>query len=104
SRRRHTRFSRDWSSDVCSSDLFKLDKFLPGEEISFVRNDDYVDGPPHLDGLKFVYIPGGPATYETFQSGGIHVGLVNDRPTVSRAEERRVGKDGAYKGQYGHKH
>src|SRR5690606_39833838 len=22
SRRRHTRFSRDWSSDVCSSDLF----------------------------------------------------------------------------------
>src|SRR5207302_5092309 len=24
SRRRHTRFSRDWSSDVCSSDLNKL--------------------------------------------------------------------------------
>src|SRR5690606_40066711 len=24
SRRRHTRFSRDWSSDVCSSDLFIL--------------------------------------------------------------------------------
>src|SRR5690606_39750916 len=22
--RRHTRFSRDWSSDVCSSDLFKF--------------------------------------------------------------------------------
>src|SRR5690606_39935381 len=27
-RRRHTRFSRDWSSDVCSSDL--LDAFLAG--------------------------------------------------------------------------
>src|SRR5690606_40004006 len=25
SRRRHTRFSRDWSSDVCSSDLALLD-------------------------------------------------------------------------------
>src|SRR2546422_5682457 len=25
SRRRHTRCSRDWSSDVCSSDLFPLD-------------------------------------------------------------------------------
>src|SRR5690606_40047456 len=24
SRRRHTRFSRDWSSDVCSADLFAL--------------------------------------------------------------------------------
>src|SRR5690606_41862959 len=27
SRRRHTRFSRDWSSDVCSSDL-SLDDFI----------------------------------------------------------------------------
>src|SRR5690606_40809980 len=25
SRRRHTRFSRDWSSDVCSSDLLTLE-------------------------------------------------------------------------------
>src|SRR2546429_3807369 len=25
SRRRHTRCSRDWSSDVCSSDLIKID-------------------------------------------------------------------------------
>src|SRR5690606_42154778 len=24
SRRQHTRFSRDWSSDVCSSDLFSM--------------------------------------------------------------------------------
>src|SRR5690606_39808121 len=28
SRRRHTRFSRDWSSDVCSSDLGRLLGFL----------------------------------------------------------------------------
>src|SRR5690606_39367977 len=27
SRRRHTRFSRDWSSDVCSSDLYHTDLF-----------------------------------------------------------------------------
>src|SRR5690606_39806724 len=30
SRRRHTRFSRDWSSDVCSSDLYSNDKIKPG--------------------------------------------------------------------------
>src|SRR5690606_42112939 len=29
SRRRHTSFSRDWSSDVCSSDLFVLLDKLP---------------------------------------------------------------------------
>src|SRR5690606_8948462 len=28
SRRRHTRFSRDWSSDVCSSDLALLDHLI----------------------------------------------------------------------------
>src|SRR5690606_16923630 len=26
---RHTRFSRDWSSDVCSSDLYRLSLSLP---------------------------------------------------------------------------
>src|SRR6266511_326698 len=32
SRRRHTRFSRDWSSDVCSSDLQQAGRARPGEE------------------------------------------------------------------------
>src|SRR5690606_40344233 len=31
SRRRHTRFSRDWSSDVCSSDLNYVDEANPAE-------------------------------------------------------------------------
>src|SRR5690606_41171094 len=28
SRRRHTRFSRDWSSDVCSSDLMRMHVYV----------------------------------------------------------------------------
>src|SRR5690606_39821845 len=32
SRRRHTRFSRDWSSDVCSSDL--INHFLAAKRLS----------------------------------------------------------------------
>src|SRR5690606_41019535 len=35
SRRRHTRFSRDWSSDVCSSDLVRNTGTLPLEELEF---------------------------------------------------------------------
>src|SRR5690606_40288469 len=31
-RRRHTRFSRDWSSDVCSSDL-RLEVFIGGSPL-----------------------------------------------------------------------
>src|SRR5919112_2879020 len=39
SRRRHTRYWRDWSSDVCSSDLLKgLKKFTPQLYESAVEN------------------------------------------------------------------
>src|SRR5690606_40116227 len=34
SRRRHTRFSRDWSSDVCSSDLLCLLLPVPGSKFA----------------------------------------------------------------------
>src|SRR5690606_39513945 len=46
SRRRHTRFSRDWSSDVCSSDLFRCSRsrFLHSR-VLFVGGRD---SNPHL--------------------------------------------------------
>src|SRR5690606_35954372 len=38
SRRRHTRFSRDWSSDVCSSDLsLKLQQKLSPQQIQLMK-------------------------------------------------------------------
>src|SRR5690606_11736392 len=40
SRRRHTRFSRDWSSDVCSSDLINGLKSFKGRFISKMRLKD----------------------------------------------------------------
>src|SRR5690606_40510889 len=46
SRRRHTRFSRDWSSDVCSSDLGVLGLLSPPALNGRVLNggdDDLVD-------------------------------------------------------------
>src|SRR2546422_4636266 len=46
SRRRHTRCSRDWSSDVCSSDLFRRDAAGPGlpapAEPHFARGRDHL--------------------------------------------------------------
>src|SRR5690606_6129839 len=37
SRRRHTRFSRDWSSDVCSSDLNALAAWRAGPAVNSSR-------------------------------------------------------------------
>src|SRR5690606_5771007 len=41
SRRRHTRFSRDWSSDVCSSDLFPT----PGSPPTSMREPGTIPPP-----------------------------------------------------------
>src|SRR5207302_7776986 len=46
SRRRHTRFSRDWSSDVCSSDL--PDERLPLLENPWHAKENTVCNPPRL--------------------------------------------------------
>src|SRR5690606_40573570 len=35
SRRQHTRFSRDWSSDVCSSDLPEAELGVPAQPFDF---------------------------------------------------------------------
>src|SRR5690606_39418833 len=40
SRRRHTRFSRDWSSDVCSSDLRQVTG--PEELVARIGGDEFV--------------------------------------------------------------
>src|SRR5207245_6905268 len=90
SRRRHTRCYRDWSSDVCSSDLDE------------VVRDDLVDGPHRRQQRVLVVRP--PATHEEpddlergdrqeEQDADVqvrHAELRGER----RSEERRVGKEG----------
>src|SRR5690606_5452790 len=48
SRRRHTRFSRDWSSDVCSSDLWLLDNGF--DRIAYIDTDVH-----HGDGVQAAF-------------------------------------------------
>src|SRR5690606_41209746 len=84
SRRRHTIFSRDWSSDVCSSDLpmANPDPEITPEEIYEVREDAIIatgrsDYPNQINNvLGFPYI---------FR------GALDAR--ARRSEERRVGKE-----------
>src|SRR5690606_2216962 len=58
SRRRHTRFSRDWSSDVCSSDLsarllaavsrLLADKVFAGLQVNAERAREYAESSPSI--------------------------------------------------------
>src|SRR5690606_39939705 len=86
SRRRHTRFSRDWSSDVCSSDLELAQRQSAGEPLLAA------------DGIPAGCLP--PSTYigpPDCLGEWISPGLSEDstqRELGKRSEERRVGKEG----------
>src|SRR5690606_40072406 len=92
SRRRHTRFSRDWSSDVCSSDLIAgsdpvlmLTGPIPSTRKALARAGLKVSDIDLWEiNEAFAPIPMVVAR---------ELGIDMDRVNVNRSEERRVGKE-----------
>src|SRR5699024_11564388 len=81
SRRRHTRSKRDWSSDVCSSDLtFFLSRAMPGDPI---------------DVMAGRLTQGGMSMAEARAIAINSLAYDPDAPLLRqwRSEERRVGKE-----------
>src|SRR5207245_3826097 len=92
--RRHTRCYRDWSSDVCSSDLVarNLLDFVEAWQVA-----------PAL-GAAAIACSGGVAAFvgtdsplTTVKGAGPELGA-GDVNAAERSEERRGGKDGASRG------
>src|SRR5205809_4920337 len=84
SRRRHTRCSRDWSSDVCSSDLATMATDPTGSTCAdSVGNAEpcSTPGAVHVAGIP------GPGCKDANGNPGPGCTLVD------RSEERRVGKE-----------
>src|SRR5690606_39993345 len=81
SRRRHTRFSRDWSSDVCSSDLKRL---RAREERATVQQVE----------VEAQTSPAMPVTElelgTRYENALAEAGITT---VAGRSEERRVGKE-----------
>src|SRR5690606_41115938 len=89
SRSRHTRFSRDWTSDVCSSDLLVItDIFMPDtdglEIVSKFRRD--------FPNVKIIAISGG-GSLGMMELLSVAKRLGAHRTLMKRSEERRVGKE-----------
>src|SRR5437868_12643421 len=83
SRRRHTRSKRDWSSDVCSSDLFGLlNAIMLSLLMLDVRHTKRATGREH--GVKKATPP-----EETWRKKP----RISNARGRSRSEERRVGKE-----------
>src|SRR5690606_39335406 len=96
SRRRHTRFSRDWSSDVCSSDLFRYHYRRTRREVfpvlSRIQNIGYELGE---NGRT-------PEWYRANHRTPWVAGTLPNGTFTVRSEERRVGKEGGRQEQQKH--
>src|SRR5207249_8985824 len=93
SRRRHTRSKRDWSSDVCSSDLQRM--FASGVPCGLSPLGGRL-GFHHP--TSCVLCPGNKNQHERrcfyppHRKRSLHA--ISTRGTANRSEERRVGKGG----------
>src|SRR5436309_15661426 len=79
SRRRHTIFSRDGSSYVCSSDLWPVVRAKANTEL------------PPVSGER-VYVTGGSSVFALARTTGQQLWRADLEPQA-RSEERRVGKE-----------
>src|SRR5690606_39479413 len=90
SRRRHTRFSRDWSSDVCSSDLLiQALQWMPG-----VRKSGEITGGLLVRGGEpdqNLYLLEDAPIYHPWHAFSLISTFQTE--TFKRSEERRVGKE-----------
>src|SRR5207253_5353975 len=97
-----TRWPRDWSSDVCSSDLVevRIEEPGPGREIPDVAGSYRIEGAPK--GTEFdpraqtLRLPGRGsrgATYTVLAAPAPNAAQL----AAGRSEERRVGKGGGWR-------
>src|SRR5207253_5296924 len=96
SRRRHTRWPRDWSSDVCSSDLFRQ-RSHSHLASGVCRKNEFLCANSVMLRVSVVKLPGKTFTTEARAYTENHrVLFPADSFSKVRSEERRVGKDSRY--------
>src|SRR5690606_41152510 len=91
SRRRHTRFSRDWSSDVCSSDLRiipLLSRYFDIVSAAIQQESGTID---KFIGDAVMAFWGAPAANPDHATDCCRAALACQRAV--RSEERQVGKE-----------
>src|SRR5699024_11674983 len=90
SRRRHTRSKRDWSSDVCSSDLANpfQDATLANSPLENLANTDEETGMEQT-----IYQQLSKDRQDQAKALSEKIDASDSQSIVSRSEERRVGKE-----------
>jgi peptide/nickel transport system substrate-binding protein len=66
---------------------FTVDRYAPGEELVLQARDDYWDGRPHLDGVRFAILQGAQANLEAMQSGELQMAFLREPKVVDEARD-----------------
>src|SRR5207247_2678208 len=90
SRRRHTRSTRDWSSDVCSSDLTSMRKAIAEHMVMSRRTSAHVTTFFEVDCSRILKAK--EKQQSDFERAGAKL-TVTPFFVQARSEERRVGKE-----------
>src|SRR5690606_39610557 len=93
--RRHTRFSRDWSSDVCSSDLSAASQEAVVRPVELVADHGTATGREMYADLVLPAREQEASDERIARTGRehLHVGASLEAFSRPRSEERRVGKE-----------
>jgi peptide/nickel transport system substrate-binding protein len=70
---------------------FLLKTFRPNDVIELERNPNYWGGDVHLDGLRFILLPGAAATYEGLQADTLQAAFVRDAEVIAEAKDADFG-------------
>src|SRR5699024_11246759 len=95
SRRRHTRSKRDWSSDVCSSDL-RIEQIGTPEEFKKHPKNKFVE--EFIGNLIEQRVTAGDFVSDKHVTDNIDgYPEIESNMDIKRSEERRVGKECRYR-------
>jgi len=71
---------------------FKIESYKTKDSISVVKNPDYFNGAPYLDGIKFVNSiadAGGDSTFQALSTGTFNMAFLRDPAAVAAAHDKK---------------
>ncbi len=69
---------------------YEVERYAANEEIVLKAKSDYWGGPVCIQTLRFVWVPGGVATYDAFKAGELQAFFTLEPPTVAAARADKV--------------
>jgi peptide/nickel transport system substrate-binding protein len=69
---------------------YEVERYAANEEIVLKAKTDYWGGPVCIQRLRFVWVPGGVATYDSYRAGELQAFFTLEAPTVRAAKADKV--------------